>query len=359
MIENQSILQTDSGRKLRIEDQIGSGGQGIVAQATDLGSGKTGVIKIFKPQFDRDAVVQRIRFLIDLKLGSRCSALVAPTDSITTPDHVGHYSSYIPGHTLFDEFADPRLDFSQGLQVALCLARLVEAVHSAGIAYGDINPGNFLLVKKGDHFEVYAIDLDNYVATGAPPPFMVGHPEYMSPELRQGMELNQSALPTIQSDRFALAVVLHELLLHCHPGLAKEIRKKVLNKPWPTGSMILHASAEIDQSKGIILPTYWTRTFVLSFVEAFLITCQERPSATQWVVALSSALGRIDLCDVCGYPSIIDASKTDCPVDRHAYPALKFVVRSTNRTIPISKEPVAVGRDDLVGLPTSVGTTLQ
>ena len=351
MNENQPTFQTDSGRMLRKGKQIGLGGQGIVFEATDLSSGEAGVIKTFKPEFDRNTIAQRVRLLISLKLGSRCSALVAPTDSITTPDRVGHYSRFIPGHNLFDEYEKPSFDFYQGLQVALCVARLVEAVHSAGIAYGDINPGNFLLLKKSDHFEVYAIDFDNYVAVGAPDPFMVGHPEYMSPELRQAMELNQPASPTIQSDRFSLAVVLHELLLHCHPGLAKGDTKEGFKQAMADWFYDPSCFGRDRRIEGHYSPYVLDVNLCALFRRGISHHVRERPSATEWVVALSSTLGRVDLCDVCGYPSILDSSKTDCPVDRHAYPALKLVVGSTGKTIAISKKQVDVGRDDLCGSP--------
>ena len=351
MNENQSILQTDSGRQLRKGKQIGLGGQAIINEATDLRSGEVGVIKIFNAGFDRSVLAQRIRFLINLKLGSRCSALVAPTDSITTPDRVGHYSRFVPGHNLSAEFENPSFDFYQGLQIALCVARLVEAVHSAGIAHGDINSGNFCLVRKGDHFEVCAIDFDNYVATGALDPFMIGHKAYMSPGLRQAAELKQHALPTVQSDRYSLAVILHELLLHCHPGLAKGDTKEGLKQTmadWFYDPLYFGRHGRLDGHRS---PFVLDEALCRLFRRGISHHVRERPSATEWVVALSSALGRVDLCDVCGYPSILDSSKIDCPVDRHAYPALKLVVGSTGKTIAISKKQVDVGRDDLCGSP--------
>ncbi len=96
------------------------------------------------------------------------------------------------------------------LQVCMRLARAVRRLHFAGLAHSDLSNRNVLVDLRGG--EACVIDIDALVVPGMAPPTVLGTPGYMAPEVVSG-----SALPSIETDRHALAVLFHELLLCRHP----------------------------------------------------------------------------------------------------------------------------------------------
>ncbi len=96
------------------------------------------------------------------------------------------------------------------LQVCMRLARAVRRLHFAGLAHSDLSNRNVLVDLRGG--EACVIDIDALVVPGLAPPTVLGTPGYMAPEVVAG-----AALPSIETDRHALAVLFHELLLQRHP----------------------------------------------------------------------------------------------------------------------------------------------
>ena len=96
------------------------------------------------------------------------------------------------------------------LQVCMRLARAVRRLHFAGLAHSDLSNRNVLVDLKGG--DACVIDIDALVVPGLAPPTVLGTPGYMAPEIVSG-----KSLPTIETDRHALAVLFYELLLQRHP----------------------------------------------------------------------------------------------------------------------------------------------
>ena len=96
------------------------------------------------------------------------------------------------------------------LQVCMRLARAVRRLHFAGLAHSDLSNRNVLVDLRNGNACV--IDIDALVVPGLAPPTVLGTPGYMAPEVVSGR-----SLPTIETDRHALAVLFHELLLQRHP----------------------------------------------------------------------------------------------------------------------------------------------
>jgi len=96
------------------------------------------------------------------------------------------------------------------LQVCMRLARAVRRLHFAGLAHSDLSNRNVLVDLKGG--DACVIDIDALVVPGLAPPTVLGTPGYMAPEVVSGR-----ALPSIETDRHALAVLFYELLLQRHP----------------------------------------------------------------------------------------------------------------------------------------------
>lgn len=98
-----------------------------------------------------------------------------------------------------------RLPEFKGIQIARQLCEGLEAVHEVGIVHRDLKPGNVMIDGRG---QVRLTDFGLAAFTGAIPTaeFHSGTPAYMAPEVLAG------GVPTVQSDIFALGLVLYELL---------------------------------------------------------------------------------------------------------------------------------------------------
>lgn len=106
---------------------------------------------------------------------------------------------------------EPPLSLSEGLQLALCLARGIATLHRAGIIHRDIKPENIILETNGG---VKLIDLG--VARlprieDFPPEDIPGTPSYMAPELFAGQPGDEV------SDLFALGVTLYRAFTRHYP----------------------------------------------------------------------------------------------------------------------------------------------
>ncbi len=116
---------------------------------------------------------------------------------IVPPDHQGTFLSY--------------------LQICTKMARAVRRMHFAGLAHSDLSNKNVLISPK--HGDACIIDIDSLVVPGIAPPSVLGTPGYIAPEVLAGKTLKdgKTALPCVETDRHALAVLIYENLFIRHP----------------------------------------------------------------------------------------------------------------------------------------------
>ncbi len=119
------------------------------------------------------------------------------------------------------KFLDPAELGNGMLQLRLCLmiARAVRRMHSAGLAHSDLSYRNVLIDPTSGR--ACLIDLDGLVVPGKYPPDVVGTPDFIAPECVATAHLDkhdpQRKLPSIVTDRHALAVLIYMYLLFRHP----------------------------------------------------------------------------------------------------------------------------------------------
>ena len=131
-------------------------------------------------------------------------------------DEIGLWMELVRGRTLEELLDDGRrFAVSEVIDIGLQLCGAVSAVHQAGFLHRDIKSHNVMLADDG---RVVLMDFgtgwkikDNSEATPA------GTPLYLAPELIAG------TAPTIQSDIYALGVLLFHLLTGVYPISAKGI----------------------------------------------------------------------------------------------------------------------------------------
>jgi serine/threonine protein kinase/ABC-type branched-subunit amino acid transport system substrate-binding protein len=219
----------------RILKLIGSGGMGIVFQAEDTDLERRVALKVMHNEAARDPVSCQ-RFLRE----ARMTAAVH-SDYIINIHQVGQHNDrpffameLLHGETLAARLhRGDRPNTAQFLDLALQIARGLEAAHEAGLIHRDIKPGNIWLETKDEvrrrkdeqskdrsdssfllhpsSFQRAKI-LDFGLARPAEDTriltrvgMAVGTPAYMSPEQAEGKEVDG------RSDLFSLGCVLYEV----------------------------------------------------------------------------------------------------------------------------------------------------
>ncbi|MDO4328918.1 MAG: YARHG domain-containing protein [Lachnospiraceae bacterium] len=233
MIQAGEILYGKSGRTYRVKDKLGEGGEGIVYNIDDPSM----VAKVYKKP--SHAVEKKI--LSMLKDGIVLSS-PGGIPLITWPQDAIYYGSGFVGYVMprvtggfpiwkmgredgRQELFRNQYDWSKALVVAANLASLVAYLHDRKIVIGDMNSNNISVHPNG---YVTIMDVDSFDIrdrdTGEHFKCTVGRPEYLAPELQVRRSLADEASEfTEQTDDFALAVHIFQLLFHAHPFNMKMI----------------------------------------------------------------------------------------------------------------------------------------
>lgn len=118
-------------------------------------------------------------------------------------------------------YLDPRErgDWLSYIRICIRLARAVRRLHAAGLAHSDLSYKNALIDPRSGN--ACLIDLDGLVVPGKFPPDVVGTPDFIAPEVVMTAHLDRHdparQLPSITTDRHALAVLVYMYLLYRHP----------------------------------------------------------------------------------------------------------------------------------------------
>jgi hypothetical protein len=204
------------------------------------------------------------------------------------------------------------------LQVATRLARAVRRLHAAGLAHSDLSNKNVLVDLRGG--DACLIDIDSLVVPGVSPPTVLGTPGYLAPET-----LARQVLPSVATDRHALAVLLVQLLLGRHPlegrrvvstrsaeedeRLSMGARALFNEHPFDRGNPPLDPIRVPYTALGPALARLIERAFI-----AGLHQPSRRPDAGEWESALYRTLEWIHPTpDLAGWTLAAEGLATSCP----------------------------------------------
>ncbi|MEA2568468.1 MAG: eukaryotic-like serine/threonine-protein kinase [Acidobacteriota bacterium] len=191
--------------RYRIAGILGKGGMGEVYRADDVKLGQTVALKFLPARLARDPIL-----LAHLHDEVRHGRQVSHPNVCRTYD-IGEADG---AHFVAMEFVDGedlarllhrigRLAHDKAVDIARGIAAGLMAAHAKGILHRDLKPANVMIDSHGDaRITDFGLALS---ATDIQDGGLAGTPAYMAPELLQGEPA------TVQSDLYALGLVMYEL----------------------------------------------------------------------------------------------------------------------------------------------------
>lgn len=212
-------------------------------------------------------------------------------------------------------------DWRAHLAICIKISRAVRRLHMAGLAHSDLSYKNVLVDPSRGNACI--IDIDGLVVPGKFPPDVLGTPDFIAPEVMATLNLPlkdpNRALPRIETDRHALAVLVYMYLLYRHPLRGRKVfdtADDTRDESLRMGSAALFIEHPSDQSNrparkelhDAFLPwgdpdmisyevvgPYLKELFDKAFVSG-LHNPAVRPSADEWERALVKTVDLIQPC---------------------------------------------------------------
>ena len=207
------------------------------------------------------------------------------------------------------------------LKIGILISRAVRRMHAAGLAHSDLSYKNVLIDPVTG--SACVIDVDGLVVPGKYPPDVVGTPGFIAPEVVMTNHLSKEDpkrfLPSIATDKHALAVLIYMYLLYRHPlrgGKIHDMDDPQKDENMGMGEKALFVEHPTDQSNQVksnqlqpsqlpwadpsrisyqVTGPYLTELFNKSFIEG-LHEPSKRPSANDWETALVKTVDLIQPC---------------------------------------------------------------
>lgn len=221
--------------RYRILRKLGEGAMGAVYLGEHLKIGRQDAIKVLRDNLsgDPEAIARFNR-------GARNVAAIRHPNICTIYDYsdTGDGTQFlamqfIPGESLKDLLDRVgRLPLERALSIARQTADALQAAHDAGIVHRDLKPANIMISAGRDGEDVVTV-VDFDIAKGSDEGeesdvtrlgFVVGTPEYMSPEQLTGDRLDG------RSDLYSLALVLFRMLTGGLPFAASSAQELMIKR---------------------------------------------------------------------------------------------------------------------------------
>lgn len=219
--------------KYRVERALGSGGMGVVLEATHVALGQTVAVKLLNAEHAQSEEVVT-RFLREARI-----AATLPSDHIARVSDVGTTEAgipYIVMERLVGRDLDAELHQRRTLPIAEAVDLMLEAcegvamAHAHGLVHRDLKPANLFLAERPLRPRVLKV-LDFGLSkedngkqrglTGVDTVF--GTPQYMSPE-----QIQSARNVDARSDQHSLAMILYEMLAGQPPFHAETITQLIV-----------------------------------------------------------------------------------------------------------------------------------
>jgi serine/threonine-protein kinase len=207
--------------RYRILDRIGKGAMGVVFAALDEQIDRKVALKLLLGDLEEEPEI-RERFLRE----ARITGQLAHRNVVTLYDLGEEHGrmfivmELLKGLPLADYLQTPAgqtLDGKLDIMVQVCAG--LQGAHSRGVIHRDLKPSNLFILEDGTlkilDFGVARLASSNLTASG----FLIGTPEYMSPEQTQGRTVDQ------RSDIFSLGAVFYFMLTGRSAFASRDLRQ--------------------------------------------------------------------------------------------------------------------------------------
>ncbi|MCG5053341.1 MAG: protein kinase [Myxococcales bacterium] len=219
LVRPEGYIGTTLGERYEIKKVLAKGAMGLVFEGLHKEIGRRVAIKI--PFFRGNADLQA-RFVREAHATNRINdeRVVNITDAGMTPQGDAYVvMELIEGRSLEEVIASKKsLPPPEALDVAIQIARALEAAHEAGVVHRDLKPANIMLAETRDGTRVKILDfgvariLDDEAGESpfdglTRPEVALGTPQYMAPE-----QIIAGSTVDGRADVYAAATVLYEML---------------------------------------------------------------------------------------------------------------------------------------------------
>ncbi len=228
----------------KVQEEIESGGFGVVYRATQPLLGRDVAIKFILPHYANEPEFVR-NFEAEAQRVARLEHphIVPVYDYWRDPHGAYLVMRWLP-RTLKGRLQEGALTLTETLHLLDQIADALAATHRQGVIHRDIKPGNILVDDQNNYYLTdfgIAKDLLSRAMTGSH--IMKGTVAYIAPEQARGEVVSP------QTDIYSLGVMLYEVLTGQHPleGLSSaEMIVKHLNEPLPDLPAILQLPMELN-----------------------------------------------------------------------------------------------------------------
>ena len=197
---------------LEVYERLGEGSQAEVFRAIDPRLGRTVALKLAAPT-GLEAQGGAWRFLDEARrlAAIRSDNIVTVLGADLNANRAGFWMELVEGLTLEDILADRgALSVTEVVEIGRALCAALGAIHRAGFLHGDLKASN---VMREDTGRIVLVDFGaaTEFSAGQPPGLRFGTPVSLAPEVFLGSS------PSVQSDIYALGVLLFRLLTNAYP----------------------------------------------------------------------------------------------------------------------------------------------
>jgi hypothetical protein len=315
LVPGQAI-ETSSGTRYIIEKLIGKGAQGKIYQANASGGIKA--VKWYNPNMATDGRKIVIESLISN--GPPDETFIWPEDIVLCPGvpGFGYLMRMIePGYISINDLVKctKRPAFSMLATIGFNISNSFERLHSKGLCYADISPGNIFI--NADSGDIRICDNDNITVDGDVK-CVLGTPKFMAPEIVCG-----KSAPNIHTDKYSLAVLLFYMLFNGHPlegrrsAQADLHDKAVFSRLFGSEPLFIFDPEDRSnrplpgkQDDPIIFwgiyPKFFRELCMRAFNENIRTPQEVRVSENDWMITLMKMRESIFHCRACGAENFYD-----------------------------------------------------